>query len=68
MVWVQDAGLVGDFILDEYDADDHDNYGAGDGVGDASDDFGSDKKMMIVRNDGEGDDWLWGCLSGFTDG
>ena len=31
MVWVQDAGLVGDFSLDEYDADDDDNDGAGDG-------------------------------------
>ena len=34
MVWVQDVGLIGDFSLDEYDADDDDNDGAGDGDGD----------------------------------
>ena len=34
MVQVQDVGLVGDFSLDEYDADDDDNDGAADGDGD----------------------------------
>ena len=33
MVWVQDAGLVGDFSLDEYDADEDDDDGASGGVG-----------------------------------
>ena len=33
MVWVQVVGLIGDFSLDEYDADDDDNDGAGDGGG-----------------------------------
>ena len=37
MVWVQDAGLVGDFSLDEYDADDDDNDGDGRGNGDGDD-------------------------------
>ena len=37
MVWVQGVGLVGDFSLEEFDADDDDNDGASDdgaGVGD----------------------------------
>ena len=51
MVGVQDAGLVGDFSLDEYDPDDHDNDGAGDGVGDG--DGGGNGDDDDVVNDGD---------------